>query len=526
MELSDCKATAASIDVLTQLRRRESDARWRANLANCYETLKNIIPINKRASKKQISKAYILESTSKHLSFLEKLLVALLEHDATTKGVEPDLIADWVAAAGKDIKDEFLEYYIPYIQAEVPLRKYKRKKSEVFLPAEVPVRKTSHKNKPTKTVTTRKRTPKRRVVKFVRLNKTFSANQMASLTNQGLNAAELDMNRAVMFEVSKRSDQVIIKQPLLDVGGKHIIKVFKVNKETLCKVLNVDLNDYFGTKTETDDLQCVPEDNEFSTEIIASNFPDLDLLTIDPDALAEVLGPAILCTPEKPEIAESAKSAEKEDKSLLCNEWMWQSDDEEQSHEGGTSPDDFMRRGKDMSARQKKQRTGQKCRRSLNSIFTASEADEIIDFDGYLAFYQRERAIIEASGVEDADISSIIRQKWCSLSETERSTFMHEAKSSCVASSLPVPEQDVIETWEEFESDFGQLPIPDTFQPELSDCQCSSFQQVPSLSPHMSQGMPKNFMSNEEDQLMDMLVPSIERFTESHGDFGGDEATV
>ena len=39
-----------------RLRRRQSDAKWRANVASCYETLKNIIPHNKRASKRQISK--------------------------------------------------------------------------------------------------------------------------------------------------------------------------------------------------------------------------------------------------------------------------------------------------------------------------------------------------------------------------------------------------------------------------------------------------------------------------------------
>ena len=42
-----------------RLRRRQSDARWRANVASCYETLKYIIPMNKRTSKKQISKVYL-----------------------------------------------------------------------------------------------------------------------------------------------------------------------------------------------------------------------------------------------------------------------------------------------------------------------------------------------------------------------------------------------------------------------------------------------------------------------------------
>jgi len=39
-----------------RFRRRQSDARWRANLASCYETLKLVIPLTTRASKKQISK--------------------------------------------------------------------------------------------------------------------------------------------------------------------------------------------------------------------------------------------------------------------------------------------------------------------------------------------------------------------------------------------------------------------------------------------------------------------------------------
>jgi len=39
-----------------KFRRRRSDARWRANLASCYETLKLVIPLTTRASKKRISK--------------------------------------------------------------------------------------------------------------------------------------------------------------------------------------------------------------------------------------------------------------------------------------------------------------------------------------------------------------------------------------------------------------------------------------------------------------------------------------
>ena len=47
------------IDLPMKLRRRQSDAKWRASVASCYETLKHIIPVNKRASRRQISKVFI-----------------------------------------------------------------------------------------------------------------------------------------------------------------------------------------------------------------------------------------------------------------------------------------------------------------------------------------------------------------------------------------------------------------------------------------------------------------------------------
>jgi len=50
-----------------KFRRRQSDARWRANLASCYETLKLVIPLTTRASKKQISKvAQLIANTFSH----------------------------------------------------------------------------------------------------------------------------------------------------------------------------------------------------------------------------------------------------------------------------------------------------------------------------------------------------------------------------------------------------------------------------------------------------------------------------
>jgi len=52
-------ATVQDEQYVKKFRRRQSDARWRANLASCYETLKLVIPLTTRASKKQISKVCV-----------------------------------------------------------------------------------------------------------------------------------------------------------------------------------------------------------------------------------------------------------------------------------------------------------------------------------------------------------------------------------------------------------------------------------------------------------------------------------
>jgi hypothetical protein len=41
---------------LSKTRRKESDARWRAGIASCFEILRNIIPNGKLYPKKKISK--------------------------------------------------------------------------------------------------------------------------------------------------------------------------------------------------------------------------------------------------------------------------------------------------------------------------------------------------------------------------------------------------------------------------------------------------------------------------------------
>jgi len=47
-----------SLESVKKARRRQADARWRANVTRCYETLKHIIPVYKRASQHQISKVF------------------------------------------------------------------------------------------------------------------------------------------------------------------------------------------------------------------------------------------------------------------------------------------------------------------------------------------------------------------------------------------------------------------------------------------------------------------------------------
>jgi hypothetical protein len=39
-----------------RVRRRQSDAKWRASVATCYETLKHVIPDCDKISKRKISK--------------------------------------------------------------------------------------------------------------------------------------------------------------------------------------------------------------------------------------------------------------------------------------------------------------------------------------------------------------------------------------------------------------------------------------------------------------------------------------
>uniref|UniRef100_K1PNY4 BHLH domain-containing protein n=1 Tax=Magallana gigas TaxID=29159 RepID=K1PNY4_MAGGI len=70
-----------------RVRRRQSDAKWRASVAMCYETLKTIIPNNEKLSKRKISKAraYILQETEKHIVNLERTLQEILDQKVKMK---------------------------------------------------------------------------------------------------------------------------------------------------------------------------------------------------------------------------------------------------------------------------------------------------------------------------------------------------------------------------------------------------------------------------------------------------------
>jgi len=59
------KALEQDEQYMKKFRRRQSDARWRANLASCYETLKLVIPLTTRATKKQISKVMTAQCYTK-----------------------------------------------------------------------------------------------------------------------------------------------------------------------------------------------------------------------------------------------------------------------------------------------------------------------------------------------------------------------------------------------------------------------------------------------------------------------------
>lgn len=95
-----------NLESVKKARRRQADARWRANVTRCYETLKNIIPVYKRASQHQISKATILQTTHKHMNFLENMLSSLLIEKANMYKLDDP--TGYSKAEVQKIKEQFI----------------------------------------------------------------------------------------------------------------------------------------------------------------------------------------------------------------------------------------------------------------------------------------------------------------------------------------------------------------------------------------------------------------------------------
>ncbi|XP_052256970.1 uncharacterized protein LOC127862057 isoform X1 [Dreissena polymorpha] len=97
----------------TRVRRRQSDAKWRASVAMCYNVMKHVIPHSKRyskASKRKLSKALTLKETERHIVSLERNLRDLIENRAPLSGkvvmIERDN-GSIVPATFEDIKQDF-----------------------------------------------------------------------------------------------------------------------------------------------------------------------------------------------------------------------------------------------------------------------------------------------------------------------------------------------------------------------------------------------------------------------------------
>ncbi|XP_055901284.1 uncharacterized protein LOC106065737 isoform X2 [Biomphalaria glabrata] len=69
-------------------KRRQSDAKWRASVATCYDVLKYVIPNVQNLSKRKISKALILQESEKHIKKLETALCHMLHVEGKSQGKE------------------------------------------------------------------------------------------------------------------------------------------------------------------------------------------------------------------------------------------------------------------------------------------------------------------------------------------------------------------------------------------------------------------------------------------------------
>ncbi|PVD34028.1 hypothetical protein C0Q70_05290 [Pomacea canaliculata] len=92
-------------------RRRQSDAKWRASVASCYETLKFVIPNKDALPKRKTSKALVLQETEKHIIELEKAISHILSIEAQEKGVGVlwRKGQHWAPATLDDVRQDFSE---------------------------------------------------------------------------------------------------------------------------------------------------------------------------------------------------------------------------------------------------------------------------------------------------------------------------------------------------------------------------------------------------------------------------------
>ncbi|XP_046580775.1 uncharacterized protein LOC124288308 [Haliotis rubra] len=94
-----------------RVRRRQSDAKWRASVSSCYDTLKFVIPDSCNLPRRKFSKALILQETAKHIKTLEEAVSTLLTQEAKllNKSVLWKTGKQWTPATLAHIRKEFEE---------------------------------------------------------------------------------------------------------------------------------------------------------------------------------------------------------------------------------------------------------------------------------------------------------------------------------------------------------------------------------------------------------------------------------
>ncbi|XP_064605631.1 uncharacterized protein LOC135470549 isoform X2 [Liolophura sinensis] len=119
-----------SRSVPTKVRRRQSDAKWRASVQSCYESLKLIIPESRRSNKRKLSKAVILQEAECHILYLEDVLTTLLEEKE--KQIDHGLIlpSKMSPSTFQEIKDEFVMKSQPPLQHIPKSKKVKAEKRQ------------------------------------------------------------------------------------------------------------------------------------------------------------------------------------------------------------------------------------------------------------------------------------------------------------------------------------------------------------------------------------------------------------